>query len=691
MTVLVGKGGGMSRMSKAAVPIGVVCIVMMLVVPLPAAVLDILLGLNITCALLILLVSMQIKRSLDFAVFPSLILIATLFRLALNVSSTRLVLRDGYAGHVIDAFGHFVVGGSLVVGLVIFVILTIIQFVVITNGAGRVAEVGARFTLDAMPGKQMAIDADLNAGLINEKQARRRRFEVTAEADFYGSMDGASKFVKGDAIAAIIITLINLIGGFAVGVIQHGMSPADAVSQYSLLSVGDGLVSQIPALLLSTATGIIVTRSASDADIGSDLLAQLGRYKQPVRIAGGAALALCLIPGLPKLPFLVVGGLFSIMAARMKDAPVVDEEEEARQAAADNEPKPDSPEAIAEKMRVDPLELEVAFDLVDLVDTARGGDLLDRVKALRRKVAMDTGLVIPLVRTRDNLDLPASQYVIWLNGVPAAKGISPAGTVLAIGDNLEGLPGKVTREPVFGLAAKWVPVELQRQAEMSGATVVDRSSVITTHLAEVVRQHASDLLGREDVKLLVDMVKRSHPVVVEELTPTLLTLGEIQRVLHGLLAENVSIRDLVRIFEALSVRAKASTEVDGLVEAARTALGSAISQPYVTPDEKLHVMTLDPGFEQRLLEAIRPTDGGQVLALDTGAIDALVAGCGGLLEEAERLGLTPVLVCSPQVRAALARLMRQVLPRLPVISYAEVSRTAQIESLGVVSGAVAIR
>ncbi|MGY1615833.1 flagellar biosynthesis protein FlhA [Geodermatophilus sp. SYSU D00691] len=676
-------------MSKAAVPIGVVAIVLMLVVPLPAAVLDLLIGLNITASLLILLVAMQIKRTLDFAIFPSLILIATLFRLALNVSSTRLVLTDGYAGQVIEAFGHFVIGGSLIVGLVIFVILTIIQFVVITNGAGRVAEVGARFTLDAMPGKQMAIDADLNAGLIDEKTARNRREEVTSEADFYGSMDGASKFVKGDAIAAIIITLINLIGGFAIGVMQLGMAPADAVTTYSLLSVGDGLVSQIPALLISTATGIIVTRSASDADMGSDLLSQLGRYKQPLRIAGGAALALCLIPGLPKLPFLAVGVLFLVIASRIKEAPVVDPEAEAR--AAENEPKPDSPEAIAEKMRVDPLELEVAFDLVDLVDSARGGDLLDRVKALRRKVAMDTGLVIPLVRTRDNLDLPSSQYVIWLNGVPAAKGISPAGTVLAIGDNLDGLPGRATREPVFGLPAKWVPIELQRQAEMAGATVVDRSSVITTHLAEVVRQNAADLLGREDVKLLVEMVRRSHPIVVEELTPTLLTLGEIQRVLHALLEENVSIRDLVRIFEALSLRAKTSTDLDGLVEAARSALGSAISQPYVTPDERLHVMTLEPAFEQRLLESIRQTDGGQVLALDAGTVDALVHGCSGMLEEAERSGLSPVLVCSPQVRAALARLIRQVLPRLPVISYTEVSRTAQIESLGVVSGAVAIR
>ncbi|SFN99701.1 flagellar biosynthesis protein FlhA [Geodermatophilus obscurus] len=676
-------------MTKAAVPIGVVAIVLMLVVPLPAALMDLLIGLNLAISLLILLVAMQIRKPLDFAVFPSLLLIATLFRLALNVSSTRLVLTDGYAGKVIEAFGHIVIGGSLIVGMVIFLILTIVQFVVITNGAGRVAEVGARFTLDAMPGKQMAIDADLNAGLIDEAQARKRRTEVTAEADFYGSMDGASKFVKGDAIAGIIVTLVNLVGGMAIGVMQRGLAPGEAVSTYSLLTVGDGLVSMIPALLMSTATGIIVTRSATEGDMGSDLLAQLGRFKQPVRISGGAALALCLIPGLPKLPFLLVGGAFLLMAARMQEAP--DEDETTPATDVDDEPKPDSPEAIAERMRVDPLELEVAFDLVDLVDSSRGGDLLDRVKALRRKVAMETGLVIPLVRTRDNLDLPASQYVIWLNGVPAAKGTSPAGTVLAIGDSLDGLPGRPTREPVFGLPAKWVPAELQRQAEMAGATVVDRSSVITTHLAEVVRQHSADLLGREDVRVLVEMVRRTHPVVVEELTPALLTLGEVQRVLHALLTENVSIRDLVRIFEALSLRAKTSTDLDGLVEAVRSSLGAAISQPYVTPDERLHVLTLDPAFEQRLLEAVRHSDGGQVLALDAGSVDALVTGCTGLLEEAENHGLSPVLVCSPQVRAALSRLVRQVLPRLPVISYTEVSRTAQIESLGVVSGAVAIR
>jgi len=677
-------------MMKAAVPIGVVSIVLMLVVPLPAGLLDLLLAANITGSLLILLVAMQIRKPLEFAVFPSLVLVATLLRLALNVSSTRLVLTDGYAGKVIEAFGHFVIGGSLIVGLVIFVILTIIQFVVITNGAGRVAEVGARFTLDAMPGKQMAIDADLNAGLINQDQARRRRQEVTAEADFYGSMDGASKFVKGDAIAGIIVTLINLIGGFAIGMISKGMEAGEAVSTYSLLTVGDGLVSQIPALLVSTATGLIVTRSATEGDMGGDLLAQLGRRKLPLRIAGGAALGLCLIPGLPIWPFLIIGGLFLFLATRITEVPDVDPDVEAEQ-AEDVEAQPDSPEAIVERMRVDPLELEVAFDLVELVDAARGGDLLDRVKALRRKVAMETGLVIPLVRTRDNLDLPASQYVIWLNGVPAAKGSSPAGTVLAIGDHLDGLPGKATREPVFGLPAKWVPAELQRQAEMAGATVVDRSSVVTTHLAEVVRLNASALLGREDVRMLVEMVRRTNPIVVEELTPALLNLGEIQRVLMALLDEGVSIRDLVRIFEALSVRAKVSIDLDGLVEAVRAALGSAISHPYVTPEERLNVMTLEPVFEQRLLESVRPGEGGQVLALDGNTIDILVRNVTEILEAAEAHNAAPVLVCSPQIRMPLARLMRQVVPRLPVISYGEITRTATVETVGMVSGALAVR
>jgi flagellar biosynthesis protein FlhA len=676
----------MKNVTKAAVPIGVVGIVLMLVVPLPPMVMDVLIAFNICGALLILLVAMQIKRPLDFSVFPALVLIATLLRLALNVSSTRLVLSDGYAGKVIEAFGNFVIAGSLVVGLVVFTILTIIQFVVITNGAGRVAEVGARFTLDAMPGKQMAIDADLNAGVITDAQARQRRAEVTSEADFYGSMDGASKFVKGDAIASVIVTLINLIGGFAVGVVQRGMSPGEAANTYSLLTVGDGLVSQIPALLLSVATGLIVTRSASEGDMGTDLMEQLGRHRQPLYVAGGSVLALVLIPGLPKLPFLLVGATFVLIASRIKDP----DENAVDDLEGDTEgdlPSEHSQEAIAEKMQVDPLELEVAFDLVELVDSSRGGDLLDRVKALRKKIAMDTGLVIPLIRTRDNLELPASQYVIWLNGVPVARGDSPSGSVLAIGDHLSSLPGTPTQEPVFGLAAKWVPSEMQRQAEISGATVVDRSSVITTHLAEVVRLNSAQLLGREDVRLLVEMVRRSHPVVVEELTPVLLTLGEIQRVLQALLNEGVSIRDRVRIFEALSLRAKTSTDLDGLVEAVRATLGAAVSQPYMTADHRLHVMTLDPVLEQRLLESIRPSEAGQVLALGADMVDLLVNESTSLLVGAETVGMSPVLVCSPQVRPALSRLMAQVMPRLVVLSYPEVSRSAQIESVGVVSHA----
>jgi flagellar biosynthesis protein FlhA len=678
----------MKKLSKVAIPIGVVAIVLMLVVPLPPMLLDVLLAFNITFAIVLLLVAMQIQRPLDFAVFPAVVLIATLLRLSLNVSSTRLVLSDGYAGKVIEAFGHFVIAGSLVVGLVVFAILTIIQFVVITNGAGRVAEVGARFALDAMPGKQMAIDADLNAGAITEEEAQVRRREVTAEADFYGSMDGASKFVKGDAIASIIITLINLIGGLTIGIAQKGMAPGEAVQTYSLLSVGDGLVSQIPALLLSVATGIIVTRSASSGDMGSDMLAQVGRFKQPLQIAAGACFALMLIPGLPKFPFLLIGGAFALAAWKVADLdadPAKDAAAERAEAAA---PAEHSPEAITEKMLVDPLELEVAFDLVDLVDPARGGDLLDRVKALRKQIAMETGLVIPLVRTRDNLDMPSGEYAIWVNGVSVARGQAPSGTVLAIGDRLDNLSGIATQEPVFGLPAKWVPSELQRQAEMAGATVADRSSVITTHIAEVVRQRSSQLLGREEVKVLVEMIRRSHPNVVEELTPAILTLGEIQRVLHSLLDEGVSIRDLVRIFEALSLRGKVSTDLDGLVEAVRGTLGAAISQPYVTETNVLPVITLDMMFEQRLIQAIRPGDNGNVLALDAHGVEVLATEAAKLQGGAQQIGLYPVLVCSPVVRPALARLMRQVHPDLPILSFEEINRSAIIESVGVIADGV---
>ncbi|WP_067508878.1 flagellar biosynthesis protein FlhA [Actinoplanes sp. TFC3] len=673
------------NLSKFAVPVGVIGIIVMMVVPLPTFLLDLLIATNITVALLVLLTAMFVERPLDFSVFPALLLVLTLFRLALNISATRLVLRDGDAGKVIHAFGDFVVGGSLVIGLVIFLILIIVQMIVVTKGAERVAEVGARFTLDAMPGKQMAIDADLNAGLIDEAAAKKRRADVAAEADFYGAMDGGSKFVKGDAIAAIIITVINLVGGFAVGMLQQGMSPADAMNQYSLLTVGDGLVSQIPALLLSVSTGLITTRSATSGDMGSSVTAQLGQNKLALRIAGGAALGLCVIPGLPKLPFLIIGAVVLLIAQKLKDP----EPEAALAAVPEVErPSPDSPEQLLGEMRVDPLELALSPDLVDLVDT-NGGDLLDRVRALRRKMALELGIVMPPVRTRDDLDLPLSSYAIRISGVDAGTGQAPPGTVLAIGDGLQALPGRAGVEPVFGLAGKWVPAELHYQAELSGATVVDRASVIITHLAEIVRTNASRLLGREDVRSLTDMVKRTHPVVVEELTPALLSLGQIQRVLQALLDEGVPVRDLVRIFESLSLRAKVSVDHDGLVEAARSALGPAIAAQY-TSQGRLTVITLDPMLEQQLLESLRPSETGAFMAIDGMRAEAIVSEAARLVEAAEQSGITPVLACSPQLRLPLMRLLRAGSRRVQVLSYSEISgSTAQIETMGVVNGAYA--
>jgi flagellar biosynthesis protein FlhA len=671
------------RMNQLGVPVGIVMIVVMLVVPLPAAVLDLLIALNITAALLVLMTAMFVHKPLDFAAFPAVLLVMTLFRLALNVSATRLVLLDGFAGKVIDTFGHFVVGGSLIVGLIVFAILLVIQFVVITNGAGRVAEVGARFTLDAMPGKQMAIDADLNSGLIDEDEARRRRAEVHAEADFYGSMDGASKFVKGDAIAAIIITLVNLIGGFAIGVGQLGMPFGEAVTTYSLLSVGDGLVSQIPALLLSVATGLIVTRSVNDNDMGSDIVRQLMANQMPLRVAGFGALGLCLIPGLPKLPFIVAGGLMLIASSRA-GAAAKEVEAQANQAQQALPSPTDTPELLAAEIQVDPLGLELSADLIDLVDASSGGDLLDRVKALRRKIATDLGIVAPPVRTRDNLQLPSQTYAILLFGIEVARGEAPPGTVLAIGDYLGSLPGQPTLEPVFGLEAKWIPAELRSQAELSGATVVDRASVITTHLAEIVTQHAARLLGREDVRMLTDVVKRTHPVVVEELTPTQLSLGEIQRVLQELLDESVSIRDLVRIFEALSLRATRTKELDPLVDSVRLALGPAIAAPYLV-DKTLHVLTIEPQLEQQILESLRPGEHGQSIALDPDTSQGLLGSLAQLTHDVENRNILPVLVCAPQLRAPLRRLVHTIVPRLAVLSYQELTGADQIRSEGVVT------
>ena len=669
-----------NRLSQMAVPVGVVAIVVMLVVPVPSMLLDILIACNMTGAVLVVLTSMYVRRPLEFSSFPSLLLIATLFRLALNISATRLVLTNGFAGNVISAFGHFVIGGSLVIGLVIFAILLVIQFIVITNGAGRVAEVGARFTLDAMPGKQMAIDADLNAGLIDEQSARKRRSEIAAEADFYGAMDGATRFVKGDAIAAIIITFINLIGGFAIGVLTHHVPFAQALSTYSLLSIGDGLVSQIPALLLSVSTGLIVTRASDADDMGTVVARQLGAHRRAVQIAGGAATLLCLVPGLPKLPFLLVGGGLLLAATRIdKPGAATDAAETPATAVA-----PESEEdQLRNDLAVDPLELMLSADLVSLV-SGHGADLLDRVKVLRRTLATELGVVMPPVRTRDSIALPHSTYAININGVELCRGEAPGGMVLAIGDGLDGLPGRAAREPVFGLAGKWLPIEMRAQAELLGATVVDRSSLIITHLSEAVRQHASRLLGREDVAAATRSLKRSHPVVVEDLTPALLNLGEIQRVLHALLDEGVSIRDLVRIYEALSVAAKGGTDPDRLVDAARAALAPAITSANAT-DGRLDVLTLDARIQQTLLESVRPAEGGAQLVVDPALAESLITQVVERFTAESARGNKPVLVCAAQIRLPLRRLLRLSVPGLPILSYPELSAgSVSITNLGVI-------
>jgi flagellar biosynthesis protein FlhA len=665
---------------KLAVPIGVVGIIMLLVVPIPPFLLDTLIILNIMFALVILLTSMFVKKPLDFSVFPSLLLVATLFRLGLNVASTRLVLGEAYAGQVIEAFGAIAVGGSLIIGAVVFLILVVIQFVVVTKGAERVAEVGARFTLDAMPGKQMAIDADLNAGLITDTQARERRAEVAAEADFYGAMDGASKFVKGDAIAGLVIIIINIIGGIAI---------EEAVSTYSLLTIGDGLVTQIPALLMAVSTGMIVTRSNAEAEMGQAATAQLGQSRNALLIAGCAALVMGLIPGMPVLPFVTVGALLLLAAQRVKAGEARAAAEEASAVAdAASGPGSEQPEELIEKMRVHALEIQLAPNIVDLV-TGGPDDLLARVKALRRRIALDLGLVVPPVRTRDSIELPVSTYTIRIAGVETGRGIAPPGSVLALGHGLDSLPGTATLDPVFGLDGKWIPMEMRHSAEFAGATVIDRASVIITHLSSIIQSNAARLLSREDVRQLTDALKQVSPSAVEELTPALLSLAEVQRVLQGLLAERVPINDLSRIYEALALRAKTSTEPDGLIEAARAALGPAIAARFADAGT-LRVIMINPLLEQAMLENLRTSDDGPQIVFDPQRLEAVIESVkqavAGITDGGE-----PVLVCAPTLRTAVRRLVSAQTDGLPVLSYNEATAAAlTIETVGVVRDSPAL-
>lgn len=679
------------NLSKLAVPLGVVGIILLLVVPVPVVLLDFLIVSNILLGLVVLLTSMFVKRPLDFSVFPSLLLVATLFRLGLNVASTRLVLGEAHAGEVIQAFGEITVGGSLIIGMVIFLILVVIQFVVVTKGAERVAEVGARFTLDAMPGKQMAIDADLNAGLITDTEARERRAEVSAEADFYGAMDGASKFVKGDAIAGIVIIVINLVGGVAIGMIQRGMEIVDALNTYSLLTVGDGLVTQIPALLMAVATGMIVTRSNAEADMGTAASDQLSQSRNALLIAGAAAIALALIPGMPKIPFILVGAMLFFLSQRIKARDAARETARAEAEIAENTPPPqDATEKILEDMRVSPLEILLAPDLVSIVSGA-ADDLLARVRALRHKIAMDLGLVVPPVRTRDSVELPASTYVIRVAGVEAARGTAPVGKMLALGDNLDSLPGTPTVEPVFGLDGKWIPAEMRHSAEMTGATVIDRVSVLVTHLSSVVTSNAARLLTREDVRVLTEGVKEINPSAVDELLSGALSLAEVQRVLQGLLAEQVPINDLGRIYEALTLRAKVSTDPEGLIEAARSALGPVIAARYAESGGRLPVIMIDPMLEQSMLEGLRPSEHGTQIMMDAQRIENVISSLQQTVRTVEESGRSAVLVCAPALRPAVRRLVGAQQSGLPVLSYQEATAgEVTVETVGVVRNADSI-
>ncbi|WP_349899741.1 flagellar biosynthesis protein FlhA [Parafrigoribacterium soli] len=671
------------NLTLLAVPVGVVGIILLLVVPIPAWILDFLIIINILFALIILLTSMFVKKPLDFSIFPSLLLVATLFRLGLNVASTRLVLGQGYAGEVIASFGHVAVGGSLIIGAVIFLILVVIQFVVVTKGAERVAEVGARFTLDAMPGKQMAIDADLNAGLITDDQARHRRAEVSAEADFYGAMDGASKFVKGDAIAGLVIIIINVVGGIAIGMIQRGLDIGSAVSTYTLLTIGDGLVTQIPALLMAVSTGMIVTRSSAENDLGSAASKQLTQSRTALMIAGCAAIVMGFIPGMPLLTFITIGAGLIIASQRIKAS------EKAKQVAQEiadttaRAPETETTETLIEEMRVHALEILLAPDLVDIV-SGTSDDLLARVRALRRKIALELGIVVPPVRTRDSVDLPSGTYMIRIAGVEAGQGLAPGGKVLALGDALDTLPGVATVEPVFGLAGKWIPSEMRHSAELTGATVIDRVSVLVTHLSSLITNNAARLLTREDVRVLTEGVKHVSPSAVDELVPNLLSLAEVQRVLQGLLAEQVSINDLPRIYEALSLRAKLSTDPEGLIETARQALGPAITSKYID-GTVLRVIMIDPNVEQSMLEGMRQSDSGTQIMMDQNTIEAVLNSVKDALATVEATGQGAVLVCAPALRPAVRRLVSSQSGGLPVLSYQEVtSSNADIETVGVV-------
>ncbi|TCI56002.1 flagellar biosynthesis protein FlhA [Exiguobacterium sp. SH1S21] len=656
-------------------------IVVMLVIPLPGFLLDFLIIINILIALMILLVAMNAREALDFSVFPSLLLIVTLFRLGLNVSTTRSILSTGYGGEVIETFGNFVIGGNVLVGFVVFLILVIIQFVVITKGAERVSEVSARFTLDAMPGKQMAIDADLNSGLIDDKDAQIRRKKIQSEADFYGSMDGASKFVKGDAIAGIIIVVINLIFGIIIGVVQMGLPVGESFTTFSLMTIGDGLVSQIPALLISTATGIIVTRAVSDGNLGEDVIDQLGQNPTLLYIAGTVIFLLGFVsPSLLPVTMLIAGATFYgaySMRRNLKQAiaePLPDEE-------------PAAPtETVVSLLQIDAIEFEFGYGLIPLADESQGGDLLDRVVMIRRQLALELGFILPTVRIRDHLQLSPNAYRIKVKGNVVAEGELLLDHYLAMSPGIEDpeVYGIETTEPAFGLPALWIDEETRTRAEMSGYTVVDPPSVVATHLTETLKKHASELLGREETKQLVEHLKETHPVLVEDVTPSVLSIGDIQKVLRHLLKEHVSIRNLPLLFETMADYGKVTKDADILGEYCRQGLARQLTDQVSPPDGPLYVVTLGGQTEQLIQDAVQKTEFGNYLALDPEQAREIIERSGEQLSMFERYGASAVILCSPTIRIFVRQLLERYYPDVPVLAYNELLSSLEVKSIGVI-------
>lgn len=676
-------------MKKAdfGVAVYLLCAVIFFIIPIPNFLLDVMLAVNLSIALIILFNTLFVQEVLEMSFFPTLLLFTTIFRISLNVSSTRLILTTGDPGNVVETFGNFVGGGDMIIGAIIFIVLILIQFIVINKGSERVSEVTARFTLDAMPGKQMAIDADLNTGTINEKQARERREKIQQESSFFGAMDGATKYVKGDATAGLIITLINLVGGTAMGVMNQGLEFAEAIQKYGLLTIGDGLVSQIPSLLISLSTGILVTKASKDADFGQVLVQQLFGIPKVLYLVGATLAFLGIVTPLNTLLFVALGGVFLVSGRKMQtDVGIESIEDEVSEAEAEAD-EIRKPENVVSLLQVDPIELEFGYGIIPLADVNQGGDLLDRVVMIRRQIALELGTVVPIIRLRDNIQLNPNQYIIKIKGIQVTEGEILFDHYMAMnpGYVTEEITGIPTFEPSFHLPAIWITEGQRERAESLGYTVVDPPSIIATHLTEVIRSHIAELLTRQDVQNLVDNIKESNPALVEELTPKLLGLGEIQKVLQNLLSEGISIRDLLSIFETLADHASTSRDTDVLTEYVRQSLKRAISNKYFPANEVTSVVTLDPKVEQEIMSSVKQTEQGAYLTLDPEKTKAIMDSVETEIAKLENLGKNPIIITSPIVRMYFKKLTEEYFKDLIVISYNEVDSNVELQSVGMVT------